>query len=68
MKSELTDEQEKIMKEAETIVYRFFKDQRKVNMWIVLPNPHLGGASPKDLIRWGRGHELIKFLKANLIY
>ena len=39
-----------------------FKDAEKTALWFRLPNPLLGGISPRDMVRFGRYNKLIQFL------
>lgn len=45
------------------LVAEFFKgDGRKVGLWFELPNPHLGGVSPRTMIRGNRYKRLLNFV------
>ena len=44
----------------------YFKDQEKTVLWFKVPNPLLGGYSPKDMIRIGRFKKLFKFIQTAL--
>ena len=49
-----------------TLVLSFFGDPKKAELWMTTPNPMLGGAIPDDMIAWGRGEKLLKFVETAL--
>jgi uncharacterized protein (DUF2384 family) len=51
---------------AINLVGSFFKDESKTMLWFQIPNPHLGGYTPRDLIRLGRFSKLMKFIQTAL--
>ena len=51
---------------ALNLVASFFKDQEKAILWFGIPNPLLGGISPKDMIRVGRFKKLLNFIQTAL--
>lgn len=51
---------------ALNLVAGFFKDQEKTILWFNIPNPLLGGMSPKDMIRVGRFKKLLNFIQTAL--
>jgi hypothetical protein len=51
---------------AINLVADFFKDKDKTILWFRMPNPLLGGISPKDMIRVGRFKKLLKFIQSAL--
>lgn len=42
------------------------KDTQKTILWFSMPNPLLGGMSPRDMIRVGRFKKLLKFIHTAL--
>jgi uncharacterized protein (DUF2384 family) len=44
------------------LVFQFFNDDVKTKLWLQTPNPMLGYASPRDMIRAGRYKKLLKFV------
>lgn len=48
---------------ALNLVAGFFNDQEKTILWFRMPNPLLGGMSPRDMIRVGRFKKLLKFVQ-----
>lgn len=50
--------------EAVFLLRDIFDCNDKVAAWLRLQNPHLGGAIPIDLFYVGRGHKVLKFIKA----
>ena len=44
-------------------LHEFFDDIDKIAVWMMLPNPHLGNASPFALFQRGRGHKVLAFVK-----
>jgi len=48
---------------ALNLVACFFQDQEKTILWFCMPNPLLGGMSPRDMIRVGRFKKLLKFIQ-----
>lgn len=61
--------QERLTEWAVTInlVAGFFKnDQNKTMLWFIMPNPLLGGVSPRDMIRMGRFKKLLIFIQTAL--
>jgi uncharacterized protein (DUF2384 family) len=49
------------------LVAGFFKeDQEKTIFWFCMPNPLLGGMSPRDMIRVGRFKKLLNFIQTAL--
>lgn len=51
---------------AINLVGSYFKDEEKTMLWFQIPNPLLGGMSPKDMIRVGRFKKLLKFIQTAL--
>ena len=52
---------------AINLVVGFFdKDMQKTILWFGMPNPLLGGISPRDMIRIGRFKKLLKFIQTAL--
>lgn len=51
---------------ALNLVAGFFKDEKKTVLWFSMPNPLLGGMSPRDMIRVGRFKKLLKFIHNDL--
>ena len=51
---------------ALNLVQGFFKDQQKTMLWFSIPNPLLGGMSPRDMIRIGRFKKLLNFIQTAL--
>src|SRR3990167_3913265 len=51
---------------ALNLVQGFFKDEAKTILWLSIPNPLLGGMSPRDMIRVGRFKKLLNFIKTAL--
>ena len=43
-------------------VAEYFKDTHKTTLWFKAVNPHLGGISPRDMIRLGRYKKLMQFV------
>jgi hypothetical protein len=41
----------------------YFKDKKKVRMWMDCPNPLLGMVKPKIMVENGRIEKLLKFVK-----
>ena len=44
------------------LVFQFFNDPVKTKLWLQTPNPMLGDASPRDMIRFGRYNKLLRFV------
>lgn len=44
------------------LVFQFFQDDVKTKLWLQTPNPMLGNASPRDMIRFGRYDKLLRFV------
>ena len=44
------------------LVFEHFDDQAKTALWFKTPNPLLGNVSPRDMIRYGRYHKLLRFV------
>jgi hypothetical protein len=44
------------------LVFEFFQDAVKTKLWLQTPNPMLGNASPRDMIRFGRYNKLLRFV------
>jgi uncharacterized protein (DUF2384 family) len=44
------------------LVFEFFQDDVKTKLWLQTPNPMLGNASPRDMIRFGRYSKLLRFV------
>lgn len=44
------------------LVFQFFDDDVKTKLWLQTPNPMLGNVSPRDMIRFGRYHKLLRFV------
>lgn len=51
---------------ALNLVAGFFNDNDKTLLWFRVPNPLLGGLSPRDMIRVGRFKKLLKFIQTAL--
>ncbi len=51
---------------ALNLVAGFFKDNDKTILWFCMPNPLLGGMSPRDMIRVGRFKKLLNFIQSAL--
>lgn len=51
---------------ALNLVGSFFQDKKKTIIWFFMPNPHLGGISPRDMIRIGRFKKLLTFIQTAL--
>ena len=51
---------------AINLVGTFFKEHDKTMLWFQVPNPLLGGMSPRDMIRVGRCKKLLKFIQTAL--
>ncbi|MDR3492704.1 MAG: hypothetical protein P4M12_11820 [Gammaproteobacteria bacterium] len=51
---------------ALNLVAGYFKDQEKTILWFFMPNPLLGGMSPRDMIRVGRFKKLLNFIQTAL--
>ncbi len=48
------------------LVGNFFNDESKTMLWFQMPNPLLGNMTPRDMIRVGRFHKLLKFIQTAL--
>lgn len=44
----------------------FFMNADKTDLWMSTANPLLGGVSPMQMIRWGCGARLLKFVENQL--
>jgi Protein of unknown function (DUF2384) len=51
---------------AINLVGSFFKDEHRTMLWFQMPNPLLGGMSPRDMIRMGRFKKLLSFIQTAL--
>lgn len=51
---------------ALNLVANFFNDRNKTIIWFSIPNPLLGGMSPRDMIRVGRFKKLFNFIQTAL--
>jgi hypothetical protein len=51
---------------ALNLVAGFFHDEKKTIIWFFMPNPLLGGMSPRDMIRVGRFKKLLNFIQTAL--
>lgn len=51
---------------AIALVSEYFNDFNKTMLWFGIPNPLLGGISPRDMIRIGRFKKLLKFIQTSL--
>ena len=51
---------------AINLVGGYFKDANKTMLWFQIPNPQLGGMSPRDMIRVGRFKKLLRFVQTAL--
>ncbi len=51
---------------ALNLVAGFFHDEKKTIIWYFMPNPLLGGMSPRDMIRVGRFKKLLNFIQTAL--
>jgi hypothetical protein len=51
---------------AINLVEGFFRDPEKTILWFSIPNPLLGGLSPRDMIRVGRFKKLLNFVQTAL--
>lgn len=62
--SELTHSEAIDLVNAVFMLHDFFDDFDKVALWLVTPNPNLGGAIPINSFYTGRGHKVLQFIKA----
>lgn len=44
------------------LVFQFFQNDVKTKLWFQTPNPMLGNASPRDMLRFGRYAKLLRFI------
>lgn len=51
---------------AINLVGSYFKEPDRTMLWFQVPNPQLGGMSPRDMIRVGRYKKLLKFIQTAL--
>jgi uncharacterized protein (DUF2384 family) len=51
---------------ALNLVAEFFHDEKKTIIWCFMPNPLLGGMTPRDMIRVGRFKKLLNFIQTAL--
>ncbi len=51
---------------AINLVGVYFNDTDRTMLWFQVPNPLLGGMSPRDMIRVGRFKKLLKFIQTAL--
>ena len=51
---------------ALNLVAEYFDDAEKTMLWFEIPNPLLGGISPKDMIKLGRFKKLRDFIQIAL--
>jgi hypothetical protein len=51
---------------AINLVGSFFQDQQRTMLWFQIPNPLLGGITPRDMIRIGRFKKLLNFIQTAL--
>lgn len=51
---------------ALNLVGSFLKDPKKTLLWFSIPNPLLGGATPRDMIVRGRASKLIEVIQQAL--
>jgi uncharacterized protein (DUF2384 family) len=51
---------------ALNLVAEYFNDTEKTILWFEIPNPLLGGISPKDMIKLGRFKKLRDFIQIAL--
>lgn len=51
---------------ALNLVGSFFQNKKKTIIWFFMPNPLLGGMSPRDMIRKGRFKKLLTFIQTAL--
>lgn len=51
---------------ALNLVAGYFNDQEKTVLWFFMPNPLLGGMSPRDMIRVRRFKKLLNFIQTAL--
>lgn len=51
---------------AINLVAEFFNDREKTILWFSTPNPLLGDISPRNMIKIGRFHKLLKFIQTAL--
>lgn len=51
---------------ALNLVAGFFHDEKKTIIWFSMPNPLLGGMTPRDMIRVGRFKKLLNFIQTAL--
>ena len=60
--------QERMLEWAITIqlVGQYFDDLERTILWFRVPNPLLGGISPRDMIRVGRFKKLLRFIHTAL--
>ena len=62
MPKELQDRLLEIATVCELVAEYFKGDIEKSTLWFKMPNPSLGDVSPRDMIRLGRFHKLLKFI------
>ena len=48
---------------AIALVGQYFKDLDKTVLWFKVPNPLLGNIPPREMIRVGRFHKLLRFIQ-----
>lgn len=46
------------------LLYLYFRDEEKVQLWLDSANPNMGYAVPIELIHRGEGEKVLKFIKA----
>jgi uncharacterized protein (DUF2384 family) len=46
-----------------TIVWDFFGEDKKTDIWFETPNPLLGDISPAQMLMLGRGEKLLKIVQ-----
>lgn len=51
---------------ALNLVAGFFHDEKKTIIWFFMPNPLLGGMTPRNMIRIGRFKKLLNFIQTAL--
>ena len=53
-------------KDVRSLIDDFFKDTGTTERWMRTENPLLGGVSPYQMLKWGRGEKLLTFIKNQL--
>lgn len=67
LSSEMTDQENEVeCAKGLSLVAEFFKDEEKTALWLCMPNPFLGGMSPREMIHAGRFKKLLNFIQITL--